>query len=141
MTKFKSISLVLVMALLVCFFLPNCSDESSNDEDSLIGTWILTNLKYDFGLGVTLNVDPAEAGMSMRLTIRSDKTYTVVMTDEGETSTVHGEWETSGNNLLITEYGETTEVEYSLDGDKLEISFEETEDGTTYTLTQVFTRQ
>ena len=141
MAKFKSIHIILIISLLFCFFLPNCSDESSDDEETLVGTWILTKLIYDFGLGVTLEIDPAQQDLSMRLTVREDKTFTMVITEGGFTTTSHGEWATSGNKLFITEEGETEEFEYSLKGDKLQVSFEETEDGTTYTLTQEFTRQ
>ena len=139
MTMYKSIYLTLMLTFFVCFFLPNCSDESP-DEETLIGTWVLTKMRIDFG-PYELEVDPAEIGLAITLTIREDNSFTIVTTEEGETTTSHGTWATSGNRLFVTEEGETEELEYSLNGDKLEISFEETEEGITVTQIQEFTRQ
>ena len=135
----KSNLVILIIVFFAGIFVTNCSDDEK--EDTLVGTWVLTSMKYDFGLGIIITVDPTELGLSMRLTVRDDHSYTMVMTEEGETSTSNGEWATSGGKLFITEEGETMEFDYTLKGDKLEISFEETEDSQTYTITQVFTRQ
>ena len=135
----KSSLSVFIIVLFFGIFISNCSDDKK--DGTMIGTWVLTSMKYDFGLVISVTVDPAEAGLSMRLTIRDDNSFTMVMTEDGESITSNGDWATSGDKLFITEEGETTEVDYSLKDDKLEISFEETEDEQTYTLTQVFTRQ
>lgn len=137
MTKFKSTYLALILALLICFSLLLCSDESSNDEETLIGTWILTKLKIELVPGMLTEIDPAIIGFSMTITVKEDNTYTSVITEEGVTDTFNGTWEKSGNNILMTEEGETQEIEYSLQGDTLELTFIEDGDPVIY----VFSRQ
>lgn len=137
MTKKYSL-IIFIIVLLLSVFVTNCTDDGK--EGTLIGTWVLTSMKVAT-LGITITVDPAEIGLSMTLTVRDDNSYTMVMTENGETTTSNGEWATSGNKLFITEEGETEEFEYSLSGDKLEITYEEVEEGQTVTTTQVFTRQ
>jgi hypothetical protein len=134
----KSNLMIFMFVFLVSIFVTNCSDDEK--EDTLIGTWVLTSVKSVVG-GITITIDPAEIGLSWRLTVRDDESYTMIMTEAGETTTSNGEWATSGDKIFITEEGETMEFDYSLKGDKLELSHEETEDGTTITVTYVFTRQ
>jgi len=140
MIKLKSVFLILNILLMASFFLFTCSESTSPEEETLIGTWKLTKMKFVIS-GITMEFDPEEQGLSITLTIRDDNTYTSVTTDEEETTTVNGTYSTSGNKLMFTENGVTSEVEYSLDGNKLKISFEEEEEGETFTLIQEFTRQ
>ncbi|MBN1407465.1 MAG: lipocalin family protein [Calditrichaceae bacterium] len=130
--------MVFIFLILFSIFVTNCSDDE--DKETLVGTWVLTSMKMT-SLGFTVTMDPAEMGISMRLTVRSDNSYTMVMTEDDVTTTSNGEWATSGGKLFITEEGDTEEYDYSLKGDKLEVSFEEIEEGQTVTITQVFTRQ
>jgi hypothetical protein len=134
----KSNLVILIIVFFAGIFVTNCSDDEK--EDTLVGTWVLTSMRVST-MGITFTVDPAELGLSMRLTVREDNSYTMVITENGETSTSNGEWATSGNKLFITEEGETEEFVYSLKGDKLEITYEEMEQGQTVTTTQIFTRQ
>jgi len=142
MIKLKSVFVILNIILIISFFLFTCSESTGPDEENLVGTWKLTKMKFVYAF-FTVEVDPTdpEVDLSMTLTIKSDNTYTLVTTDEGETTTVNGTWSTTGNKLMITENGEIIETEYSLDGNKLKISFEEEEEGETFTLIQEFTRQ
>ena len=134
----KSSLMIFIILFLSIIFITNCSDD--DEKDTLIGTWVLTSMKMSAS-GITVTVDPAEMGLSQTLTIYDDNTFRMVMTEDGETSTSTGEWSSSGGKLYITEEGETEVVDYSLKGDKLEITFEETEEGQTITITQIFTRQ
>lgn len=134
----KSSLIVLAILLLSIVFISNCSDDDK--KETLIGTWVLTSMKMSAS-GITVTVDPAEIGLSQTLTVYDDNTYRMVITEEGETTTSYGEWSTSGGKLYTTEEGETEVFDYSLKGDKLEIVYEETEEGQTVTITQIFTRQ
>lgn len=136
--RIKFSFIIFMTVLLLGIFITNCTDDDK--EETLIGTWVLTSMKIS-SMGITITVDPAEIGLSMTLTVSDDNSYTMVMTESGETTTSNGEWATSGNKLFITEEGETEEFVYSLKGDKLEITYEEVEEGQTVTTTQVFTRQ
>jgi len=140
MIKLKSVFLILNILFMASFFLFTCSESTGPGEETLVGTWKLTKMKFVF-TGITMEFDPEELDLSITLIINSDNTYSSVTIDEGETTTVDGTWSTSGKNLIITENGETSEVEYSLNGNKLKISFEEEEEGETFTIIQEFTRQ
>ena len=91
--------MVFIFLILFSIFVTNCSDDE--DKETLVGTWVLTSMKMT-SLGFTVTMDPAEMGISMRLTVRSDNSYTMVMTEDDVTTTSNGEWATSGGKLSVS---------------------------------------
>ena len=135
----KSNLVVLVIVILLSTYITNCSDDT--EEDSLIGTWVLTSMKVTY-MGISTNIDPNVIGLSSWIiTVKDDNTYSMSITMNSETTGGDGEWTTSGNQLVFTDMGETLEYDYSLKGDKLELSTEVIYEGTTVPATFVFTRE
>ncbi|MEJ2055342.1 MAG: lipocalin family protein [Calditrichaceae bacterium] len=139
MIKKISILIIMVSLSIVYFFLAGCDDSMSSKEDSLVDTWILTNLKYVFS-DFTMNVDPSENNISMRMTFKSDNTFQVIQTEGNQTYTSSGTWSISAKKISFNENGEEYELEYSLKEDKLEISFEDELEGEPFTEIQIFSR-
>lgn len=140
MFKLKSNLLIFTIVFLVGVFFTNCSDSTSNDDDDIAGTWLLTKVTFDLPVGSYVEY-PEEEGYSLKLTIRSDNTYTAVQTEGDYADTTSGTWSTSGNNLTIMEEGEEINAEYNLDGDKLEITLEQEIQEIMVPVIQEFTRQ
>ena len=131
-SKFKALFILIVISI----FILACSESTDPEDEELIGTWELTKIKVVYADDYD-ELDPEDQDLSMTLTIKGDHTYTLVRIEEGETSTVNGTWSKSGNKLRMKEGGYTEEHEYSLDGDKLAISYEWGE----FTIIEEFTRQ
>ena len=133
----KSSIIVFIIFLLLGVLITNCSED--DDEETLIGTWMLTKMRTVYPVNEEL--DPAEYGYSETLTVRDDNSFTRVITAYEETTTINGTWATSGGKIIYTIEGETEEIEYSLKGDKLEISDEITLYGSSVPLILIYTRQ
>lgn len=136
----KSISAILIFALFIVLFFNNCSDSTSDDEASLIGTWELNKITIHVPLNPVIQ-DPNEEGYSIRLIIRDDNTYIRISTFGDIPDTVEGTWSISETRLTYTEGDETIEVEYKLKGDTFEIIREVEYFGYNLSQTEEYIRQ
>ena len=143
MKSIKKMILMLICISLICCLYTGCTEKSEStgpEGNSLVGTWMLTKMSMVFA-GFTVDIDPAETGLMITLKINADGTYSSATTDEGVTTTVNGTWSSNNNVLTVTEDGETSEMDYSLSGDELIFTFDEEDDGQTFTMIQEYRRQ
>ncbi len=132
---------VIVLFGFVALFSISCGDDNpvASEEESIVGTWVLTKMTATFS-GVTLTI-PADE-MSITVTIKSDNTYQATIIEEGITTPETGTWSISGNTVTLTDSdGEITTATFTIEGNKLTISFTETEEGVVLTIVQEFVRQ
>jgi len=143
MQRVKSFVPILVVIIISSLFYTGCDSDDTNPagvNSNLVGTWTLTGVELSY-MGQTESYTAAEMGMSITVTLNADGT----MTGMDGTDSISGTWSTSGNTItMIDSSGESDGPEnatYSLSGNTLRISFEETEEGMTFTMTMIFTRQ
>lgn len=132
---------VIVLFAFVALFSINCGDDNpaASAEESLAGTWVLTKMTVTSS-GGTLTFTSDQ--ISITVTIKSDHTYQATIIEQGITTPETGTWSISGNTVTFTDSdGETTAATFTIEGNKLTITFTETENGEVITFVQEFVRQ
>ena len=142
MKKPKAVLTAVLYVLFLALLIPGCSKDSTSTDDNgdtheLVGTWRLSTLTVE---GVTATA--AQAGMSWTLTFRSNDTFTISLTMEGNTDTGSGDWSVSGRTVTIDDGDETWSFTYTMSGNTFSTLIEdfEFEDGEA-DVTFLFTKQ
>ena len=135
------LSMLLVFSFL---FTIGCDDDEATDETNpLVGVWNMTSLSFATG-GETLTIDASDE-FSIVLIFNEDGTFSNQGVMEGESHSESGTWSTSGNKLTVitedVEEGTETEIwDYTVSGSSFSFTFNDTEDGETWTYTYNFTK-
>jgi len=121
MNKKKYLAFLMIVLLVG---LASCGKDNPVDsqDNDLVGTWVLTKI-YLTALG-NMAVDPAEYGISGTFILRNDKTFTATFKfPDSETPEVEtGTWSVAdGKITLKSSMGETEELPYSRNGNKLTV--------------------
>lgn len=118
---FKKISSMFLMLLIITF--TGCKKDDNpvvSAGAELVGTWSLTKI-YVTALG-GIPVDPAEYGISATFIMRSDKTFSTTYTYSNTTDTDSGTWSAANGKIALkNDAGETEELPYQLQGNKLTV--------------------
>lgn len=118
---------IVCLSLLFVFIPSGCSEdeEESNPlsarESAIVGTWILTKVTVT-DLSGTYELTPQQANMSMTLVARSDKTFSMNSTMNGETENASGTWNLNGDFIVLASEGETELIPYTIEGNKFTIT-------------------
>ena len=134
----------LLSTLLVFSFLftIGCEDDDAS-ADTLVGLWNMTSIAVTVD-GATTTVD-AGSDYSIVIIFNEDGTFSNQGVMEGESHSESGTWSTAGDKLTIItedeEEGTVTEIwDYTLSGSSFSMTFTETEDGMSATITYNFTK-
>ena len=134
----------LLSTLLVFSFLftIGCEDDDAS-ADTLVGVWNMTSIAVTVD-GATTTVD-AGSDYSIVIIFNEDGTFSNQGVMEGESHSESGTWSTAGDKLTIItedeEEGTVTEIwDYTLSGSSFSMTFTETEDGMSATITYNFTK-
>ena len=97
--------------LFIVLLIVGCDNNSTESSvHPLVGIWETTEVTFIFG---------------------EDETLTFTSIIEGEIETDSGTWSATGNKLTVVMDEKTTVCDYSISGNILILTFEETEDGVT----------
>ena len=114
--------------------------ELGNISNPLVGVWNMTSVSFTND-GTTTTID-ASNDFSIVFIFNEDGTFSNQGVVEGESHSESGTWSTSGNKLTVitedVEEGTVTDIwDYTLSGSSFSVTFTETEDGGTYTLSLI----
>lgn len=143
MIRRKTFFSILAVIIISSLFYTGCDSDDTNPagvDANLVGTWHLTGVEFSY-MGQTESYTAQEMGMNITVTLNADGTITGM---DG-TDPISGTWSTSGNTITINDSSGVGDgpqnAAYTLSGNTLRISYDETEEGITYTMTMIFTRQ
>jgi len=117
----------LIFIVLLIVGCDNNSTESS--VHPLVGVWETTEVTFTEGNDSSIEI--MDENISITFIFGEDETLTFTSIIEGETETDSGTWSATGNKLTVVMDGKTTVCDYSISGNILTLTFEETEDGVT----------
>lgn len=115
---------LILMFLFISF---GCSDDEeesnplSSRESAIVGTWVLTKVTVT-DLSGPHEYTPQQANMSMTLVARSDKTFSVNSTMNGETDNYAGSWNLNGDFIVLASEGDTELIPYTIVANKFTIT-------------------
>jgi len=137
---------IVCLLLLFVFISFGCSEdeEESNPlsarESAIVGTWVLTKVTVT-DLSGTYELTPQQANMSMNLVARSDKTFSMNSTMNGETDNYSGTWSLNGDFIVLASEGETELIPYTIEGNKFTITTYQQQDDILISAVLEFTKQ
>lgn len=146
MTSLKRNFLVILIVSII-ILLNGCKKDDSNPTasgDELVGTWVLTKIIVTAPQG-KINMTPQEAGLTMTVSLKSDRTYqqTQTTTQEGQTFE-NGTWSVSNGTLTAkATSGNTQSFPYRIIGNTLQLDTATTDPstGALLPMTLEFTKQ
>ena len=111
----KNFKYVLVMFLAMTAMV-SCSDDSEDDANPIVGTWVLSESEAGFEISIEATFNENNKG-----TMLSTVSFAGESASENSTFT----WSTDGDQLTMVIEGETEVSTYSISGNKLTITDEE----------------
>lgn len=141
MTMKRNIFTMTVAALVSLFVLTSCEKEPA---ELIVGKWTVTAVSLSYG-GISMDIDPSEAGMDASYTFNADGTGYAYETDADWSTEATFTYMvlTSGDKqiLSMTIEGETANFDIlTLDDNNLVLYREENQDGQTVSMKMTFTR-
>ncbi len=102
-----------------------CGDSTGVTVEDLTGTWVATEIVFTNPANASQSVDLIDQGATFTLTVRSDSTFTTVITEPGEPiETRTGDVSSNGDTLTVAESGQGSPTEFlaSRSGDTLTLT-------------------
>lgn len=135
---------ILILIVFMSFF-TSCKKDSSNPvatENDIVGTWVLTNISGITSQG-SITILPSLVGISMTMVFKSDKTATLTMVQEGQTTNSSYNWSTLNGYISFTPTsgGVPMVLPYTINGNKVNVGFSSIIPSITYsgvTVTSLF---
>ena len=116
--------------LFIVLLIVGCGNNSTESSvHPLLGIWETTEVTFPEE-NVSL-IEIMDENISITFIFGEDETLTFTSIIEGETETDSGTWSATGNKLTVVMDEKTTVCDYSISGNILILTFEETEDGVT----------
>lgn len=142
----KFLIVMFISIFLFLSILMNCDDDKSptSADNSIIGTWELTKLTIVTTTETTVIDESLLSAMGAywTLTIKSNNEFESDYNLEAGPENETGMYSTSGNTLTVNfDSGGSDTFNYTLDGNKLTLTWTEEDDGETENLTADFSRQ
>jgi len=126
-------SFLFILAAIVLIIAYGCKKDDSNPTasgDDLVGTWVLTKVIVITPQG-KVNYTPQQAGITMTVTLRSDKTYQQTQTTNGQTTNESGTWSVSNGSIIANATtGTTMTLPYRVNGNILQLDSTTTDPST-----------
>lgn len=137
----RNIFTMMMAALVSLFALTSCEKEPA---DLIVGKWTVTAMSVSYG-GISMDIDPSEAGMEATYTFNADGTGYAYEGDADESNEAAFTYMvlTSGDKqiLSMTIDGDTANFDIlTLDDNNLVLYREENQDGQTVSMKMTFTR-
>lgn len=116
----------LLLAFSIAVFLISCdSDSTGPNSNGLVGTWEFQQFIVTVN-GQEISLTPEMLEMEVTITLNSDGTLSAITREGSETRNESGTWSTEGNNLTLIIGDETISGQYTLEGNSLRFSYNET---------------
>ena len=117
----------IIFLIMLLSVLTSCNKDNSNPvitDNGLIGTWVLTNIRGTTPQG-SVTISPDSAVISMTIIMNSDKTGSLSMIQQGQTTNQSFTWITLNGNIILTPTngGIGIPLSYTKTGNKINVGF------------------
>jgi hypothetical protein len=107
--------------------LSSCNNNNTNPvitDSGLIGVWVLTSISGTTSQG-SITITPGLVGLSMTMKINSDKTASLLMVQQGQTTNQSFTWISLDGNFVLTPIGAVIGIPlpYTKTNNKINVGF------------------